>query len=588
MPKIESLAVLELACARKNIEYLGNAENLAAGLMKSRVQLRCLTCLHKWTATANNVSRPGPKSAGCPACAGRAKGALLAGRGEGRFVSECGGLGYEVLGAYSSAQGKVDLRCRADGAEFSVAPVNLYGGQRCPVCSGNSQDVSPERLIRSVTEGTTWTLAGPVPGRGASARMVCSSCDQERTVGWDHMLKLSKWKLARRHCGCRRYGEEYEEYVETLPGYTLLGSYTKAKVPILHRHDKCGHVWPCCPESFRDPSGTGTRCPKCSRSGRSSAGQRELAAFVAGLGLEVQENVPGLYSSRRKEVDIFIPSAKVAIEFDGVWYHREGSSRNIAPTEARDRAFELAGAGIQTVRIFSDEWANRRVAVCSRLRAILGRPESSIGARSLAPDPGVPPHEARAALATWHSQGSSPNQQAAVGLRRKDGSLAALMTFGERSLGPAGGSHLELLRFCCAPGLSVPGGASRLLAVFLRSYDTSASSRLVTYADLRWTPVWGSKMYEALGFRLGGREKPYPSYAYVHPSAGNRRISRMALQKHKMLAQNPGADPGLTEGEIAATLGYSRVWDCGCLSYELDLAPANAAAGRVAGSATSE
>jgi hypothetical protein len=141
------------------------------------------------------------------------------------------------------------------------------------------------------------------------------------------------------------------------------------------------------------------------------------------------------------------------------------------------------------------------------------------------------------------------------------------MTFGERTLGSEAGRQLELLRYCCAPGLSVQGGAGRLLKAFRAARPELAGSRIVTYADLRWTPIWGSRMYESIGFRPDGRTKP--TYDYVHPSQSNRRVSRIALQKHKLLPANPQFDASMTEEQMAAALGYARVWNSGSLRYAL-------------------
>jgi hypothetical protein len=300
------------------------------------------------------------------------------------------------------------------------------------------------------------------------------------------------------------------------------------------------------------------------------------------LGLEIEENVPGLDPHQaRREVDILTTSAAgthVAIDFDGVWWHAEGPSRDrtslhpraaAQPGAALARAEALAAAGVHLVRVYSDEWAFRRPAVESRLRAILGRPTEILSARSLTLDPEADAAEVRSFLQVSHTQGAPPLQNIALALRRADGTIAAVMTFGERTLGRRAGRQLELLRFCCSPGTIIRGGAGRLLKAFLRNYSTDGTRELVTFADLRWTPVSGSRMYESIGFVLTGRTRP--TYDYVHPSDSNHRVSRIALQKHKILAAHPELNPSFTEEKLAESLGYSRVWDCGNLRYALSL-----------------
>ena len=566
--KVEKLAT---ACDQLGITLLST--DLPNGIVKTVVDLQCKSCNHHWATVAANLTRK--RASGCPACAEVRRAEQLRLRGEERLRAFCDSLGYHIVGEYVSTHARITLRCGHHGSTFSCSPVNLYAGQRCPECSGTTQHLSDSDIAAELCADSTWKVTGFVD---SGFRMECTKCGTVKEIMREHARESRRWSLERRSCNCVRYGERYRDFVADISDYELLEEYQGANVPVLHRHTVCGTEWKVKPTSFRGDNGRPTRCPSCARKGRSSQGQLEMADFVRSLGLVVHENVPGLiHSSPRQEVDIFVPSHSVAIEFDGVWWHAEGASREQAgrsrpdaqPDAVTDKTDRLAEAGIRLIRIFSDEWALRRTAVVSRLRAILGCPVEKLNARSLMVDASVPVKEALAFLDDNHVQGRiATASHVAVGLRDSEGSLVALMTFGERSTSANSASaQLELLRFCTRAGTAVRGAAGRLLSAFRENYETDHRT-LVSYADIRWSGTGGA-FYDVLGFSLAGRTRP--SYSYIHPSHSNRRISRISLQKHKLLAANPQFDASMTERQMAEALGYARVWDSGQLRYELRL-----------------
>lgn len=563
--KIRALA------SEKSISVL-NAEEVRT--IKDIASLRCDVCGNEWETAINNVTRPGPKASGCPACAKRSKNLKLLEAGREKFDAYCEGIGYRRISDYLGHFERVVIQCDL-GHEFALNTAgNLKSGQLCPTCSGTSQHLNRESVAATFADGTTFELRSSTH---ESFTFVCRCCEREKVLGWDRVRELRGAAQKERDCECQRYGSEFRKYVDDQEGYALVTPYRSSKENVTMRHEVCGTEWSVKPSNFCKPHYP-TRCPKCARSGRGSLGQKEVTKFIRSLGLEVREDVPGLiHSSPRQEVDIFVPSHSVAIEFDGVWWHAEGASREQAgrsrpdaqPDAVTDKTDRLAEAGIRLIRIFSDEWALRRTAVVSRLRAILGCPVEKLNARSLMVDASVPVKEALAFLDDNHVQGRiATASHVAVGLRDSEGSLVALMTFGERSTSANSASaQLELLRFCTRAGTAVRGAAGRLLSAFRENYETDHRT-LVSYADIRWSGTGGA-FYDVLGFSLVGRTRP--SYSYIHPSHSNRRISRISLQKHKLLAANPQFDASMTERQMAEALGYARVWDSGQLRYELRL-----------------
>jgi len=135
--------------------------------------------------------------------------------------------------------------------------------------------------------------------------------------------------------------------------------------------------------------------------------------------------------------------------------------------------------------------------------------------------------------------------------------LVAVMTFGERRVALGGisspGSY-ELIRFA-AEG-NVIGGASKLLSYFEKTYNPT---EITSYADRRWSE---GRLYETLGFSLIRKNRP----TYWYTKDFKERLYRYGFRKSVLVES--GADPSLSESKIMEDLGYTRIWDCGTLSFQ--------------------
>lgn len=252
------------------------------------------------------------------------------------------------------------------------------------------------------------------------------------------------------------------------------------------------------------------------------------------------------------ELDIHVPSKRVAIEYCGLYWHSEGAGRD---RSYHRKKLELCrAAGIRLLTVFEDEWVSKPELVRSHVASALGMDASpKINARDCEVRR-LSPLEARAFVDANHLQGYSPCA-ARYGLEF-DGRLVAAMTFSRPSISKGGRGSVgwEISRLCTSA--RVRGGASRLLAAFVTDHRPD---RIFTFADLRWGE---GGVYSAIGFeRLG--DTP-PGYWYV-PYGCAHRVHRFALRKGAL----PGDDPSMTEFEQRDAQGYLRIWDCGNAKYEL-------------------
>lgn len=238
------------------------------------------------------------------------------------------------------------------------------------------------------------------------------------------------------------------------------------------------------------------------------------------------------------ELDIFIPSRNIAIEYCGLYYHSEkaGKSRYYH----YKKLDECRKRGIRLIQIFEDEYLYKKDIVLNKLHNLLVYTKP-IYARKCHVDL-IDGSIAKQFLEQYHIQGPQIGSKL-YGLFY-DNNLVMVATFGSPNITRGGKAEWELLRM--ASSMNVVGGASKLFNKFI--IDNNPSS-IISYSDLRWSI---GTVYEKLGFKFIG--ETVPGYWYVK---GSSRTHRWKLRK-------TSSDPvDKTEWEIRQEEGWYRIWDCG-------------------------
>ena len=250
------------------------------------------------------------------------------------------------------------------------------------------------------------------------------------------------------------------------------------------------------------------------------------------------------------ELDIVIPEKKIAIEFDGLFWHNENSGKDKNYHSHKTNRCEAEG--YQLIHIFEDEWINNQNIVKDKIKSVLGIYDKRIYARCCEIRE-VKKMVSDMFLLENHLQGKD-NASIRYGLYYND-ELVSVMTFGK----PRFNKHydFELIRFASKLGCQVIGGFSKLLKNFERAYpDTS----VISYADRRYSK---GNVYLKNGFKL--KETSLPNYFYTR---GKELYSRYQCQKNKLKALlKDKFNPLLSETENMLANGYSRIFDCGNLVF---------------------
>ena len=285
-------------------------------------------------------------------------------------------------------------------------------------------------------------------------------------------------------------------------------------------------------------------CKSCAGTS-SSRGEESLYLFVKSLGVEVERGRRGLLENPHLELDIYLPKLKLAIEFNGLYYHSEYHKTS----EYHHLKWEMCSSqGIRLIQIWEDWWENSPEKVMELIRrATQTSVQPKISARNCSIGV-IGKHDAYTFMEKNHIQGGKYGS-IQVGLRTKNEGLVAVGVFTRR------GNILTLDRY--ATSALVRGGHSKIVS-FVEKTETF--EKMITFADL--TLSEGS-LYEHTGWDRDGYISP--DYYYFK---GNSRYHKFNFRKAKFKA-SPSLEyaPGLTESELASLNNYARIYDAGKLKY---------------------
>lgn len=451
---------------------------------------------------------------------------------------------------YVNGRIHVDVRCEKHNYNFKIAPnAFLRGVVGCKHCSAEKYRQKKElQLItkgaivhkgkfdysKTIYNGAKTHCIFICPRHGEFSQSPtnhlsgygCTKCAHEDTVEvMDVQVLIDKFNII--------YGDRY--------AYSNIG-YTKAKELINIGCSVHGDFQVLSSNFLK-----GRGCPKCDT--LTSRAEKAIGSFI-------EEKINIVVSDRKLikpyELDIVAPSKKVAIEYNGIYWH---SDKHLDNKYHLNKTNMVEKLGYQLIHIFSDEWKNKPEIVKSRLLHIIGKTPRKIYARKTVIK-NVSTKESMLFLEENHIQGKL-GSKVKLGLYVGE-ELVSLMTFGglRRNLGRnTREGSFELLRFCNKINTTVIGGASKLFKHFEK---TLHPKEVISYADRRWSK---GVLYDNLGFKF--IKNTSPNYFYVKSS---ERLGRYNFRKSELIKE--GFDFSKTEKEIMEERGYSRIYDCGTKLFQ--------------------
>jgi hypothetical protein len=277
---------------------------------------------------------------------------------------------------------------------------------------------------------------------------------------------------------------------------------------------------------------------------KSSFAEQQLFKFV-------DSRLPAHSNTRKiippQELDIYIPDLNFAIEFNGLYWHREDI---VGKRYHLDKYLKCQEQGVRLLQIWEDDYINNRELIHKMIERKLGvSTEERIFARKNKVVQ-VSGEDVFSFMQENHIQGLHAGS-IHLGLVGGVG-LVAVMTLTDCS------GEWTLDRF--ATSCLVPGGFTKLLKFFKENFDWKS---IKTFSD---NCVSDGGLYEKSGFT---RDKDLPpDYKYL--VGGNRREHkfRYRLKRFK-------SDPdliyvkGATEAELAHLNRLSRIYDAGKVRWKM-------------------
>lgn len=428
-----------------------------------------------------------------------------------RVVEKVGGILCAVCSGKKIQKGVNDLETLRPDLVSQISPRNT---KDYSALSPHSK----EHLLWICEKGHEWSA--PLSSRNAGGG--CSMCLGKVPIPGETDLKTLRPGLISEWADDRLMSE-----------FTLHSGY-KASWMCSY-----GHRWV---TSINDRTTYKTGCPTCYKPSQS---QILIADFIKEF-YEVEENTRKVITPL--ELDIYIPEKKLAVEFNGIYWHTED--------QGKDRYYHYNkwkmchDKGIQLITVWEDDWLYNRPLVERMLKHKLGvSDEPRVYARKCSVVV-LDYSRSSAFLEENHIQGQSTGSTY-LGLVDGD-DLVAVSVFTKTSSG------VELKRY--ATNRVVVGGHSKLLKVARNMYPTEVFH---TFADLC---VSDGGLYEDTGWTTDRFLKPDYKYLYK-----GRRVHKFNFRL-KRFKNDPELvwDETMSEKQLAVLNGIPRIWDCGKIRYTLE------------------
>jgi hypothetical protein len=307
-------------------------------------------------------------------------------------------------------------------------------------------------------------------------------------------------------------------------------------------------------------TGKGTNgCPECACGLNVSKAEKIIGEYVAALLAEEE-----ILTNNRKvikgfEMDIYIPGKKIAIEYNGIYWHSE--ARGKGQTYHYDKWLACKDKGIQLIQIWEDEWNRNPEQIKRMLAHKLGiSNERKVFARKTTVVE-LDKAQAEPFLSENHVQGYASGSYY-LGLKDKttDELVSVLVLKKE---GGSEGKVLNIIRY--ATSANVVGGFTKLLSYATKTYQPDS---YLTFSD---HCVSDGGLYANHGF-IADKELP-SDYMYV---VGNVRKHKFGYRL-KRFKDDPALlwEEGLTERKLADLNGLKRIWDAGKTRWVLRVGSEN-------------
>lgn len=233
----------------------------------------------------------------------------------------------DPLEQYKGNKINILSRCRVCGYEWMVRPGNLLSGKDCPkssrVHATAKRTKTQEEFLGDLASRNT--NVEPLEAYKGSNRKIlfrCKSCSYEWSAKPSHILNGHGCPV----CGgsMRKDNEVFRTQLSQInPMIEPLEEYINARKKILCRCGHCKGEWYGTPDKLLQGNG----CPICGKRHSTSFPEQAIYYYLRKLYPDTENRycLPG----SRMEIDVFVPSLSIGIEYDGVFWHKAQAEREV-------------------------------------------------------------------------------------------------------------------------------------------------------------------------------------------------------------------------------------------------------------------
>ena len=255
------------------------------------------------------------------------------------------------------------------------------------------------------------------------------------------------------------------------------------------------------------------------------------------------------------ELDFYIQSKNVAIEFNGIKWHSEKYKEKTYHLQKTNLCKEK---GIKLIHIFEDEFHNSKEIVLNKIAHILGIQQNlpKIYGRKCKIKQ-INKNDTELFLTTFHIQGYV-SSTVHYGAYYED-KLIAVMSFKQLVKNE---NKWELTRFASDYNYICCGIGGKLFKHFIKEHNPLS---VKSFADRRWTVDEENNVYIQLGFKFD-KYTP-PDYKYVI-NGTIQRYHKFGFRKKILLRKYSNKlNENMSEKEMCDLLNIHRIYDCGLIRY---------------------
>jgi hypothetical protein len=251
-------------------------------------------------------------------------------------------------------------------------------------------------------------------------------------------------------------------------------------------------------------------------------------------------------NKKRVEFDIYVPSKALAIEYHGLYWHKE-DRKGKSDSNKYALCKEL---NVRLIQIYQDEWEEKKEIMLELLHSLLS---PQIATRlyhlNFSVERDKTSKEARAFLDSHHYLGAASGCLTVIARRPKTNQIVGVWVFQKRETGT-----VLWHRACWDHNFKAWNPHEKALKLAMPALREMGFKRVLTFADNRFHT---GELYTNLGFTF---EKEIPPN-YYYTNGFHKRKSKYSLR----------VKAGVDEVSTAKASGWHRIWDSGKKRFYLPL-----------------